>query len=40
MKVRARLWKEDREVVVYANAEKAQRERQERNEALAQIGKP
>ncbi|MHB8352773.1 MAG: IS1634 family transposase [Thermoplasmata archaeon] len=39
MKVRARLWKEDREVVVYANAEKAQRERQERNEALARIGK-
>ena len=38
VKVRTRLWKEEQEVVVYANAEKAQREREGRNEALARIG--
>ncbi len=37
VKVRAPLWKGEREVVVYTNAEKAQREREERNEALARI---
>ncbi|EQD37901.1 transposase, partial [mine drainage metagenome] len=39
VKVRTPLWKMEREVVVYANAAKAQREREERNEALARITK-
>ncbi|MGI0130404.1 MAG: IS1634 family transposase [Thermoplasmata archaeon] len=39
VKVRAQLWKEEREVVMYTNAERAQRDEEERNRELAAIGK-
>jgi hypothetical protein len=38
VKVRARLWGSEREVVVYTNADKAVADRVERNEALSRIG--
>ncbi|NNN17104.1 MAG: hypothetical protein HKL79_01900 [Thermoplasmata archaeon] len=38
-KVRARLWKAEREVVLYTNAEHAMDDRVERDQALATIGK-
>jgi hypothetical protein len=38
VKVRARLWDAEREVVVYTNADKAVSDRVERNEALSRIG--
>ncbi len=38
VKVRARLWEDEREVVVYTNADKAVADRVERNEALSRIG--
>ena len=38
VKVRARLWEAEREVVVYTNADKAVSDRVERNEALSRIG--
>lgn len=38
VKARARLWKEEREVVVYTNAERAQRDEEERNRELSAIG--
>ena len=38
VKVRARLWDAEREVVIYTNADKAVADRVERNEALSRIG--
>jgi hypothetical protein len=37
-KVRARVWKEEREVVVYTNAERATQDEEERNRELSAIG--
>ncbi|MHB8351708.1 MAG: IS1634 family transposase, partial [Thermoplasmata archaeon] len=38
VKAQAQLWKEEREVVVYTNAERAQRDEEERNRELSAIG--
>jgi len=39
VKTRSRLWGAEREVVVYANGERAQRDREERNRELWEIGR-